>query len=139
MTYTCRDIIAPMNRPPKLAFLCVLIAAQVVSVFAEDSDDRNTVAYYMKTKTAPEWKNWIGGIGVGLWVANKELINTKRSPLFCFHGHEPDPQKVLDGWIAKERAKGTVVPGEYFGDRIAIDVAMLIAYEDSFPCAARRK
>jgi hypothetical protein len=120
--------------------LSVLIAF-VASALADDSAADKTVGYYMKTKIAPEWKNWIGGIGVGFWVANKELINQKRAPLFCFSGsYEPDPQAVLDAWIVKERAsRGTVKPGEYFGDRLDIEVALLIAYEDSYPCTATKK
>jgi hypothetical protein len=127
-------------RPWKFALgLCLSIVAFVGSVFAGDSATHTTVGYYMKTQTAPEWTNWIGGIGVGFLVANKELLNLKQTPLFCFPGREPDPQTVLNAWIAKERAKGTVKPGEYFGDRIYLEVAMLIAYEDSFPCMPNRK
>jgi hypothetical protein len=104
----------------------------------QDSSGK-TVADYMKARTAPEWKNWISGIGVGFWVANKELISSKRDPLFCFSGnYEPDAQAVLDAWIAKERAsRGLIKPGEYFGDRIDVEVALLIAYEDSFSCTAK--
>ncbi len=91
----------------------------------------------MRKQADPQWRNWIAAIGVGLLVANKELVNSKRDPLFCFAGsYEPDPKAVLDAWIAKERAsKGGVVPGEYFGDRLQIEVALLVAYEDAFPCA----
>lgn len=131
-----------MNQAKKFAIaLCIQIIAFSGSAFAGDSRGETTVGDYMKTQTAPEWKNWIVGIGVGFWVANKELINTKRAPLFCFSGsYEPNPQEVLNAWIAKERAaKGTVMPGEYIYDRLDLEVAMLIAYEDSFPCGDKRK
>lgn len=39
----------------------VLIVAFVGSAFADDSATEKTVGYYMKTQTAPEWKNWLGG------------------------------------------------------------------------------
>jgi hypothetical protein len=129
-----------MERKPMLVlFLFVLMLAFTGSVFADDSAAGKTVGYYMKTQTAPEWKNWITGIGVGFWVANKELINGKRDPLFCFSGtYEPDPKAVLDAWISKERAsRGLIKPGEYFGDGLVVEVALLMAYEDSFPCTAK--
>ena len=99
-----------------------------------------TVGAYMRKQGDLHWRNWITAIGVGFLVANKELVNSKRAPLFCFAGsYEPDPKAVLDAWIAKERAsKGTVVPGEYFGDRLNVEVALLIAYEDAFSCATHK-
>lgn len=124
----------------KLIFaLFVLMLAFAGSVFADDSPAGKTVGYYMKTRTAPEWKNWITGIGVGFWVANKELIIGKRDPLFCFSGtYEPDPKAVLDAWIAKDRAsRGMIKPGEYFADGLVVEVALLIAYENSFPCTVK--
>lgn len=116
-----------------------LMLALTGSVFADDLASRRTVGYYMKTQSALEWKNWITGIGVGFWVANKELIVSKRDSLFCFPGtYQPDPKAVLDAWIAKERASlGMIKPGEYFGDDLDVEVAMLIAYEESFPCAVK--
>jgi hypothetical protein len=129
-----RDIIAPMRlRIWKLAISLFVLAS---AVSADDGDVNKTVGDYMKTHDAPHWRNWIGGIGVGFIVANKELVHQKRAPLFCFSGnYEPNPQAVLDAWMAKERAsRGTVRPGEYFGDRYDIEVAMLIAYEDAFAC-----
>lgn len=117
--------------------MLVLMLAFAGSAFSDDFVGK-TVGDYMKTKTAPEWKNWIAGVGIGFWVANQELVNSKGTPLFCFSGpYTPDAKAVLDAWIAKERAKGLIKPGEYFGDRIVIEVALLIAYEDSFPCTAK--
>jgi hypothetical protein len=139
--FDSRDMIAPMSiRPRKYALVfCGLIVA-FGSVLADDFNANKTVGYYMNTQNAPEWKNWIGGIGVGFLVANKELAHLKRAPLFCFFGPlEPDPQAVLDAWIAKERTKGNVKPNEYFGDRLYLEVAMLIAYKDSFPCTPAHK
>jgi hypothetical protein len=127
-----------MNRKLLPAMLVlVLMLAFAGSAFSDDSA-RNTVGFYVRTQTAPEWKNWIAGVGVGFWLANKELINSKRAPLFCFPGPDaPDPKPVLDAWIAKERAKGMIKPGEYFGDGLVIHVALLVAYEDAFSCTAK--
>jgi len=76
--------------------------------------------------------------GVGFWLANQELTNSKRAPLFCFSGpYTPDPKPVLDAWVAKERAKGMIKPGEYFGDGLVIEVALLVAYENAFPCTVK--
>ena len=112
----------------------LIIVAVTDSNSADDSS--KTVGYYMKTHDAPGWANWIVGIGVGFWVANKELIQSKRAPLFCFSGdYEPEAKAVLDAWIAKDRAsKGTLPSGAYFADRLQVEVALLIAYEDAFPC-----
>jgi len=120
-------------RPIILTFLLV-IGTVADSSSAEDSS--KTVGSYMKTHSAPGWANWIGGIGVGFWVANKELINSKRAPLFCFAAnYEPEPRAVLDAWIAKDRAsKGTLPSGAYFADRLTVEVALLLAYEDAYPC-----
>ncbi len=30
-----------------------------------------------------------------------------------------------------------IKPGEYFGDGLVIEVALLIAYEDAFPCTVK--
>jgi hypothetical protein len=132
-----RDIIAPMNTYYGRLILAVCLAALVPpqSASADDSGS-DTVGYYMKTQTADRWVNWISGIGVGFWVANKELIQSKRAPLFCFSGdYEPEAKAVLDAWIAKDRAsKGTLPSGAYFADRLQVEVALLIAYEDAFPC-----
>jgi hypothetical protein len=122
----------------------MLVLSAVILTFSEsrsaDHSDDGTIGAYMKNQNTPEWKNWITGIGVGFWVANKELIAEKRAPLFCFAGtYEPDPKAVLDAWIAKERAsRGMIKPGEYFGDHLRVEVAMLIAYENAFPCTAKR-
>lgn len=119
--------------------LFVLTLAFAGSLLADDPAAARTVGYYMKTQTAPKWKNWITGIGVGFGVANKELIKGKRDPLFCFSGaYEPDPKEVLDACIAKDRARsGMIKPGEYLGDGLVVEVALLIAYEDSFPCTVK--
>jgi hypothetical protein len=124
----------------KPIFVFVLLLAFTGSVSADDPA-AGTVSHYMKTQTAPQWKNWIAGVGVGFWVANKELINQKRDPLFCFSGgYEPDPKAVLDAWIAKDRARrGAIKPGEYFADSLSVNVALLIAYEESFPCTVKGK
>jgi len=55
-------------------------------------------------------------------------------------GTQPDPKAVLDAWIAKDRAsRGMIKPGEYFADGLVVEVALLIAYEDAFPCATKRR
>jgi hypothetical protein len=129
-----------MRRNSTLAlFALTLVFAS--SAFADDSAVDKTIGYYMKTHEAPQWRNWIVGIGVGFWVANKELINSKRDPLFCFTGtYQPEPRAVLDAWIAKDRAScGAIKAGEYFADGLDVEVAMLIAYEDAFSCGAKGK
>jgi hypothetical protein len=124
---------------PALA-LCVLTVALTGLARGGDPDSNKTVGYYMKNQGDPAWRNFILGVGVGFIVANKELVHMKRAPLFCFSGdREPDPQSVLNAWIAKQRAMGFVQPGEYFGDGYYIEVAMLIAYEDSFPCTVQKR
>jgi hypothetical protein len=127
-----------MNRKV-MPVIFVLMLGFTGSAVADDLAGK-TVGDYMKNQAAPEWKNWIAGVGVGFWVVNKELINSKRAPLFCFSGpYTPDPKPVLDAWIAKERAKGMIKPGEYFGDGLVVEVALLIAYEDAFPCSTKGK
>ncbi len=61
--------------------MLVLMLAFTGSAFSDDFAGK-TVGYYMKNQTAPEWKSWIAGVGMGFWVANRELTNSKRAPLF---------------------------------------------------------
>lgn len=45
-----------------------------------------------------------------------------------------NPQALLDGWIAKEVAKvGHIADVD---NPLRLDVAVLIAFEDAFPCSA---
>jgi hypothetical protein len=102
--------------------------------FARDA----TVGDYLKNPSAPQWRVWITGIGIGLTVANNELKQS-RSSWLCFPKEPVDPKAVLDAWIAKNRAKVTTPQGEYLGEAFRLEVALLIAYEDAFPCGAKAK
>jgi hypothetical protein len=102
--------------------------------FARDA----TVGTYLKNPSAPEWRVWITGMGVGFSVVNHELKQNKR-PLFCFPEKPIDPKAVLDAWIAKNRVPVITPQGEYLGARLRLEVALLIAYEDAFPCGEKSK
>jgi hypothetical protein len=120
--------------------LWLLLVIPLVSSSQSASQPKNladtTIGEYIKAKDSPVLKAYIVGVASGLVMANKEL-EKNGTRLFCRLDSAPlNPQTLLDGWIAKEVAKiGHVADVD---NPLLLQVAVLIAFEDAFPCSAEK-